>query len=105
MNKHYLAQELARSNRSLTIQKARKIIDLFFDNITDGIVSGKRVELRGFGTIHSVERKDRIARNPRTGEEVKVDGKKYVHFKAGSILKNKINSANKNSKDQGSASA
>ncbi len=66
-----------------------KLIDKLKDNIKE-LDSGDRIELRGFGTFGVKLRKSRIARNPKTGEQVKVPARKSVYFKAGREMKGKV---------------
>ena len=62
-----------------------------FDEITDAMSRGDRVELRGFGAF-SVKRRDaRTGRNPRTGETVEVEEKHVPFFKTGKLLRDRLN--------------
>jgi integration host factor subunit beta len=62
-----------------------------FDQITDALARGGRVELRGFGAFTVKRRDARIGRNPRTGEAVSVDEKTLPFFKAGKDLRGRLN--------------
>jgi integration host factor subunit beta len=59
--------------------------------ITDALARGDRVELRGFGAFMVKRRNARIGRNPRTGEAVPVDEKTLPFFKAGNVLRGRLN--------------
>jgi integration host factor subunit beta len=62
-----------------------------FDEISEALARGERVELRGFGAF-SVKRRDaRIGRNPRTGEAVNVAEKHIPFFKTGKLLRERLN--------------
>lgn len=50
----------------------KTIIEQFLENLTSGLSNGNNAEIRGFGRFKLKSRKERIARNPRTGETVKV---------------------------------
>ena len=76
----------------LESSEAEEAVHLFFDEIISGLTSGKRIELRGFGSFFIKSRAPRIARNPRTGEKVEVSSKLLPHFRAGKELNNLINS-------------
>ena len=52
---------------------------------------GDRVELRGFGAFTVKQRDARVGRNPRTGEQVQVDEKHVPFFKAGKLLRDRLN--------------
>jgi len=62
-----------------------------FQEITDALVDGNRVELRGFGAFSIKERDARMGRNPRTGESVYVDAKRLPFFKTGKALRERLN--------------
>ncbi len=59
--------------------------------LTVALAKGDRGELRGFGAFSVKARNDRIGRNPRTGEAVKVDDKKVPFFKTGKLLRDRLN--------------
>jgi len=52
---------------------------------------GDRVELRGFGAFSLRNRSARLARNPRTGEQVKVDDRNSIYYRAGKALREYLN--------------
>ena len=63
---------------------------LFGERGVDLLVAGKHLEIRGFGTFKVKERKERMARNPRTGEAVPVPSRKVPVFKVSKMLKDKV---------------
>ena len=69
------------------------IVTTIFDEITDALARGDRVELRGFGAFSTKERDPRTGRNPRTGEAVEVSAKSVPYFKPGKELRERINKA------------
>ena len=73
-------------------KEVEKAIQLFFSEIVTGLTSGKRVELRGFGSFSIKNRPPRIARNPRTGEKIELGSRLLPHFKSGKELNILINS-------------
>lgn len=91
MTRSELIQNLSERNPHLYLRDIEKVVDAFFGGITDALVNGDRVELRGFGTFSVKERAARTGRNPRTGESVKVDAKKLPFFKSGKELRDKLN--------------
>lgn len=91
MNKQFLAQEIARTHKNISLEKARNITDLFFQEIINGLVKGERVEIRGFGSFSVKKRSGRIARNPKTNEKLRISDRSYISFKAGKILLSKLN--------------
>ena len=67
-----------------------RIIDLFFNQLKEGLLQNRIIELRGFGTFEIKTRKGRKARNPKTGEKVKVDNHGVAVFRPGRELKQKV---------------
>jgi len=92
MTKSELIQRLAESNPHLYQRDVERIVTTIFDEITEALANGDRVELRGFGAFSVKERGSRIGRNPRTGESVSVDSKYIPYFKTGKQLREKLNS-------------
>jgi integration host factor subunit beta len=86
-----LVQALAKDNPELRAEEVEKIVGIFFDEIAGRLASGGRVELRGFGAFSTRARDARTGRNPRTGESVKVDGKRVPYFKPGKEMRAKLN--------------
>lgn len=91
MTKSELIQKLAEKNPHLFLRDVEKIVDTIFDQITEALVRGDRVELRGFGAFSVKEREPRIGRNPRTGETVHVAAKRLPFFKTGKGLRERLN--------------
>ena len=59
------------------VRDVERIVNTIFNEITQSLADGKRVELRGFGAFSVQHRKQRTGRNPRTGEAVNVE-EKYI---------------------------
>ncbi len=91
MTKSELIQRLADRNPHLFLRDIEKIVDTFFDEVTDALAKGNRVELRGFGAFSVKHREARTGRNPRTGETVEVEAKRLPFFKTGKALREKLN--------------
>jgi integration host factor subunit beta len=67
------------------------VLDTIFDSIKEALISGRTVELRGFGTFGVRVRKGRSkGRNPRTGEIIPVSPHATVFFRAGREIKREI---------------
>jgi len=75
---------------NLTQIDVKRIVQRTLDVIVESLERGETVELRNFGVFKVKNRRGRLGRNPRTGEEVTVPEKKVVIFKPGLILKNKV---------------
>ncbi|HEY9080550.1 integration host factor subunit beta [Magnetovibrio sp.] len=91
MTKSELIQRLAEANPHLYLRDVERIVTTIFDEITDALAQGDRVELRGFGAFSVKERGSRTGRNPRTGEAVEVPAKYIPYFKTGKQLREKLN--------------
>ena len=92
--KSQLIQNITDQNPHLYIKDIERIVNTIFSEITKSLSEGRRVELRGFGAFSVQKRKERLGRNPRTGDAVKVFEKYIPRFKSGKELRIKLNSAN-----------
>jgi integration host factor subunit beta len=86
-----LVASVAESNPHLTMRDVERIVGTVFDEITNALADGRRVELRGFGAFSTRARDARTGRNPRTGSAVKVDAKRAPYFKPGKELRERLN--------------
>ncbi|WP_179380170.1 integration host factor subunit beta [Jannaschia marina] len=86
-----LIQKIADENPHLYQRDVEKIVNTIFDEIIETLSSGNRVELRGFGAFSVKQRDARTGRNPRTGEAVEVEEKHVPFFKAGKLLRDRLN--------------
>ncbi len=71
----------------LKISTARKFVDLTLARMSDGVIHDEKLMLSNFGTLHVHAKKERIGRNPRTGEEVMITPRRVVSFKQAQGLK------------------
>lgn len=90
MNKNELINALAEK-AEISKKDAEKALNAFVDAISGSLVKGEKVQLIGFGTFDVKKRPARVARNPRTGAEIKIAASKAPAFKAGKALKDKVN--------------
>lgn len=86
-----LIAKLAADNPHLYQRDVERIVNTIFDEITSAMARGERVELRGFGAFSVKTRDARTGRNPRTGATVEVDQKAVPFFKAGKLLRDRLN--------------
>lgn len=92
MTRSELIQRLAERHPDLAQKRIfERIVATVFDEITDALARGDRVELRGFGAFSVKEREPRVGRNPRTGAAVAVTGKRVPYFKTGKGLRERLN--------------
>ena len=74
--------------------RTRQLVQRTFDAIIETLVREQPVELRNFGVFQIKRREPRMARNPRTGEQVPVEARNVVIFKAGKEMEAKVRSFN-----------
>jgi integration host factor, beta subunit len=91
MIKSELIQRLAEENPHLFQRDVERLVSTVFEEITEALVRGDRVELRGFGAFSVKHREARTGRNPRTGEAVDVPEKRVPFFKTGKDLRDRMN--------------
>ena len=70
-------------------------VDAFLDSVKDSMKDGKHIEIRGFGTFKLKVRKERIGRNPKTEEKVKVPSRVVPTFKFSRAFKEDVDDSNK----------
>ncbi len=89
MNKSDLVEALSEGE-DLTRTKAEEIVNLVFSEITNALVAGDRVEIRGLGSFKVKSYDGYKGRNPKTGKQIKVKPKKLPFFKCGKELKERV---------------
>jgi DNA-binding protein HU-beta len=91
MNKADLVAAVAEKT-NFTKKDAEVAINAFLATVEDALVKGEKVQLIGFGTFETRERKARQGRNPRKPDEIiKIPASKAPVFKAGKALKDSVN--------------
>ena len=70
--------------------EAAKVVEIFFESMSDALANGQRVEIRGLCSFYVKEYKSYTGRNPKTGEKVKIKPKKLPFFKCGKELKERV---------------
>ena len=92
MTKSELIEKLVLDYPLISKKESELIVTSVFDDIASALVSGDRVEIRGFGSFSVKDRGARLARNPKTGEQVDIGSKKVPFFKTGKDLKERVDS-------------
>lgn len=82
---------LAKDNPGLRGEDVEQVVDIFFNEISQRLAAGGRVELRGFGAFSTRSREARQGRNPRTGESVDVEAKRVPYFRPGKEMRRVLN--------------
>jgi integration host factor subunit beta len=89
MNKLELVDALKKENE-LNKTEAEAVVDMFFNEMSNALTKGDRVEIRGLCSFYVKKYKAYSGRNPKTGETVKVKPKKLPFFKCGMKLKERV---------------
>ncbi len=93
MNKAQLVEAIA--DKVGGRQSAAEAVDAVLDAIVRAVVAGERVSVTGFGSFEKVERPARYARNPQTGERVRVKKTSVPRFRAGQGFKDLVSGSKK----------
>ena len=90
MTKFQLIQRLMEKSNNLAQQDAKTIVNTIFSSMSDALVKGERIEIRGFGNFTVRTYQSYLGRNPRTGAKVEVSPKRLPFFKVGKELKERV---------------
>lgn len=89
MNRSELIEHLA-IKRDISLKRAEEIVNLIFSSMTDAMIEGDRIEIRGLGSFVIKSYETYTGRNPKTGESIKVRPKKLPFFKVGKELREMV---------------
>lgn len=89
MNKLELISAL-KNDAEISKTEAAKVVQIFFDSMSDAMAQGKRVEIRGLCSFYVKDYKSYVGRNPKTGDRVTIRPKKLPFFKSGKELKERV---------------
>ena len=89
MNKADLINAVA-AKTEVSKKETEAVITATLDAITAAMQEGDKVQLVGFGPLEVKKRAERIGRNPKTKEEIKIPASKIPAFKAGKALKDAV---------------
>lgn len=89
MTKAELVKEVAERT-GMTKKDTALLVNALFDTIVDALSKGEKVQIAGFGIFEVRERAERVGRNPRTGEEIKIPPRKVPVFRVGKELRTKV---------------
>ena len=87
--------EAVFKNVGLSRNESSSLVDSVFGEILKSLIQGDDVKISSFGTFVVRRKKERIGRNPKTGQEVPITARSVVTFRASNVLKSKVNSRNK----------
>tara|TARA_B100001029_G_C15041767_1_gene444165 strand:- start:667 stop:984 length:318 start_codon:yes stop_codon:yes gene_type:complete len=87
--------EAVFKNVGLSRNESATLVDSVFGEILKSLIQGDDVKISSFGTFVVRKKKERIGRNPKTGQEVPITARSVVTFRASNVLKSKVNTRNK----------
>jgi len=90
VTKSELIAAVAASAPSWSRRQAESAVNTIFGALSDALVAGDRVEIRGLGSFRVKERQPRAGRNPRTGQSVSIPARKVPTFTVGKILRGRV---------------
>ena len=91
ITKSELIEKISQKQKHLQQKDIELAVKSVIEQMSDALSSGRRIEIRGFGSFSLHFRPPRMGRNPKTGEPVSLDGKYVPHFKPGKELRERVN--------------
>ncbi|MDA9651350.1 integration host factor subunit alpha [Pelagibacteraceae bacterium] len=94
--------EAVYRNVGLSRNESAMLVDSVFNEISKSLIDGHDVKISSFGTFIVRNKKERIGRNPKTGEEVPITARQVVTFRSSNVLKSEVSdlSINDNSSSE-----
>ena len=89
MNKSELIEQLS-FKKDISNKRAEDVVNIIFSSLTEAMVDGDRIEIRGLGSFVIKDYTTYTGRNPKTGEPITVRPKKLPFFKVGKELKERV---------------
>ncbi len=90
MRKVDIVRRIAKAT-DLTLAQGEEAVNAIFDEIKIALQQGDSAILRRFGAFQVRDKRARIGRNPKTGQEANISARRVVQFKAGTQLKDTVN--------------
>ena len=93
-DKNFTRKDLSNKiykNLGLSKNLSSKIVDDFFEILISELIKSSKVKITSFGTFKTMNKKERIGRNPKTKIETKISSRKVVKFKPSLFIRDKIN--------------
>ncbi len=92
MTKADLVEEVTRVTE-LARKESETVVETIFESIIQALQTNDKIEIRGFGSFRTRQRRGRTGRNPKTGAKVEVPSKKIPYFKPSKELKDYVNTS------------
>lgn len=77
--------------KHLSRKQVNELVDIFFDEICQSLAGGENVKLHGFGNFAVRAKRERIGRNPKSGQSAKISARRVITFKASNLLVAQVN--------------
>ena len=87
--------EAVYRNVGLSRNESATLVDSVFTEISNSLINGQDVKISSFGTFIVRNKKERVGRNPKTGEEVPITARQVVTFRASNVLKSEVSDLSK----------
>ena len=78
--------KLQKKHNNLSNEDIEQLFNIFIKKITNSLINGQNIEMRGFGTLSRKINKEKFVRNPKTNEKLFKNKSYKLHFKIGKIL-------------------
>mgnify|MGYP001246518024 FL=1 len=91
MLKSQILEKLQKKHNNLSDDDIEQLFNIFIKKITNSLINGQNIEMRGFGTLSRKTNKEKFVRNPKTNQKLFKNESYKLHFKIGKILHQKIN--------------
>ncbi len=93
LTRAHLAEALYKQV-GLSRNESAEHVEAVLNEISDRLIAGETVKISSFGSFQVRQKNGRVGRNPKTGQEVPIDPRRVLVFRASNVLKEKINSSN-----------
>lgn len=91
MTKADIIEKVYDNLGGLSKKESAEIVELVFETIKNTLEGGEKIKISGFGNFVVRQKKERVGRNPQTGDEIKISPRRVLTFKPSQVLKNAIN--------------
>ena len=92
MLKSEILQKLQEKYKNINSQDIEGLFNIFIKKISESLIEGQNIEIRGFGTISKKINKEKFVRNPKTNDKIFKEKSYKLHFKIGKTFHKKLNS-------------
>ena len=91
MTKADIVENVYEKLGGFTKKEAADMVDVVFETIKDTLANGEKLKISGFGNFVVRSKRERVGRNPQTGEEITISARRVLTFKPSQVLKNTLN--------------